>query len=470
MKKTLFGLFLAVILLVVPSSTQELEPKIRRQPDPKESVEFGKEVRASQFLLNYTNFNHGSFGACPRQVLEYQESLRLQQEQQPDIWFRKTYYELQNQTRAKLADYVGLKTPAEKEGLVLVESASTAVNSILRSFPWSAGDVLVQFSVAYPMVSHTASWLSSERKIQIATVNISFPVLDEQAFLKPMEDFLKSWVGKQDGGLPRVFVLDHIISTPAVIEPIHELAALIKSYQPNAFVLVDGAHAIGEVYPPLSLPVIGNLDAYVSNGHKWLYSPKGSAFLWVNLTHSRPGPNNHSSGSSWISPTFPEPTVISSANNPLAPTSFSERYAYVSTREYTAILSIGAALDFRNDILGGDLAINGYCKGLATRAKSMLTELWGVSDKPPLAPDSMEAFMINVPLPDAINSVDVGLRLMNYLLDEHDIYMLVLWEESSKMFYTRLSAQVYLDLEDFQQLGYLVQKFAEVHGAGKREG
>lgn len=408
-----------------------------------------EEESGGEFLLEYTNFNHGSFGACPKRVLNYQSYLRLLQEQRPDPWMRNQYKELINETRRQIADYV--KAPAVDDGdtgILLVESASTAVNSIMRSLQWHPGDIILYFSVTYGMVKNTAKWLEQQEGIEIVQVPVKFPIAAKnatRAFTDPLLKVLQQLKETSKIQRLRLAIIDHIASVPAVREPVSECAHMIKKFNSECFVLVDGAHAMGQVQN-LNLHDLRPMDAYLSNGHKWLYSPKGSAFLWVN--------------ESVVTRLFPEPTVISSANT-IGATSLSERYSYVSTRDYTATIAMSKALEFRNNVLGSDDAIYDYVHTLAMDAKAHLLTVWNATA---IVPNSLEDFMINIELPKAIMSIAMGNALKAWLLDEHNIYMLALYDEGSDMFYTRLSSQVYLELSDFVRLGALVLDFTVLQG------
>ena len=74
--------------------------------------------------------------------------------------------------------------------------------------------------------------------------------------------------------------IDHITSPTGVIFPIKQIIALFK--ERGIPVLIDGAHAPGQI--DLHLDTLG-ADYYIGNCHKWLYSPKGAALLWVDKKH-----------------------------------------------------------------------------------------------------------------------------------------------------------------------------------------
>ena len=74
-------------------------------------------------------------------------------------------------------------------------------------------------------------------------------------------------------------LLDHITSPTAVVLPIARLCAICRAH--GVRVMVDGAHAPGNMLPNLDIPSIG-ADWYTGNLHKWCFTPKGSAFLWVS--------------------------------------------------------------------------------------------------------------------------------------------------------------------------------------------
>src|SRR3954470_3085678 len=85
-----------------------------------------------------TFLNHGSFGACPRAVLDHQAALRARLEASPVQFMLSVPSELER-LRGVLAPFVGVE-PAE---LVFVRNATEGVNAVLRSLSFDPGDELL---------------------------------------------------------------------------------------------------------------------------------------------------------------------------------------------------------------------------------------------------------------------------------------------------------------------------------------
>lgn len=97
---------------------------------------------------------------------------------------------------------------------------------------------------------------------------------------------------------------------------------------------------------------------------------------------------------------------------------------------------------------------NRYVHELAVWGGHHLARVWNTTL---LHPDSMTGFMINVRLPT--NDPKVANSLASSLIHSYDTYMIVIADDSSgeqTILYTRLSAQIYLEREDFITLGQRV--------------
>jgi isopenicillin-N epimerase len=75
-----------------------------------------------------TFLNHGSFGACPRAVLEAQQELRDRLEREPVRFLWRELERRLDEARGALGAFVG----AEPDDLVFVPNATTGVNTVLR--------------------------------------------------------------------------------------------------------------------------------------------------------------------------------------------------------------------------------------------------------------------------------------------------------------------------------------------------
>lgn len=430
---------------------------------------YGHELKSAMFLLapNFTNLNHGSFGTMPKPVVTRQHEYVLEQESYPDTWFRVNYYTYIEQARDVIANLIH----ASVDDVVLVENASSAVNSILRSLGLRKGDKVLHLSTAYGMVTETLHWLIETEGIVEIIVPVPFPIPADggsAVILTALEGVLRQHPDV------KVCIYSHLSSMPALIEPIADMTSLTRALAPNALVLIDGAHAPGQV--PVNVRDIG-ATFYLGNAHKWLYAPKGTAFLWV-------APSSQGDLS-------PEPTVISSSGQH----DYVDRYAYTGTRDYTAFATLPTAIiSFRKDMLGGEELIRAWCHNLAITAARMLTTRWNTSLL--VADEAMIGFMFNVVLPstdaDAIAYVQTMLDM------KYQIYIVYGWVDvgvedgvqgvqgqlsgvlpassshpspssSTRIYFSRLSAQVYNELSDFERLGELVpQLLKEYYEQGVR--
>lgn len=104
------------------------------------TVKFGRALR-KDFLFdpNYIPLNHGSYGVFPRiiqqKIREYEDLC----EAFPDKFKRIEMYPLLKKSRELLANVIH----CDADDLVFTTNASTAGNTILRSYPFKEGDKIL---------------------------------------------------------------------------------------------------------------------------------------------------------------------------------------------------------------------------------------------------------------------------------------------------------------------------------------
>lgn len=271
-------------------------------------------------------------------------------------------------------------------------------------------------NTAYSMVKNLVKYYQERDGIELVEVTLTFPMTSWDDILIPVANAIR-----EHGSSIKLASFSHIDSVPGVILPVNDLIKLCRNA--GIRVLIDGAHAVGQI--PVDIATM-DPDYYVTNGHKWLYSPKGTALFYVRQEYQADI----------------EPTVISSEWQQGA---YLSNFRYTGTRDYTGFTAIQSALDFRASV-GGDAAIMTYLHDLAWWAGNYLATKWGTSL---ILPEFMIGSMVDVRLP--VETFEEANALREYIFEEYTTYFIV-HQQNSKP-YTRLSAQIYLEQADFILFG-----------------
>ena len=156
-----------------------------------------------------------------------------------------------------------------------------------------------------------------------------------------------------------VIFISHITSSTAVRFPVKQICT--RAREAGILTIVDGAHTLGQI--ALDMQDIG-ADFYLSNGHKWLCSPKGSAFLYTRRERQH----------------LVEPLVVGwgwgPERNVFSGSDYVDYLQWLGTNDLSAYLAVPAAIRFQEE--HNWTAVRERCHGLLQEAIDRICLLTGL--------------------------------------------------------------------------------------------
>lgn len=389
-----------------------------------------------------TFLNHGSFGACPRVVLDHQTELRARLEREPVSFMVRELETLLDASRERLAEFVG----ADPGTLAFVPNATSGVNTVLRSLSFQPGDELMVSRHEYNACRNALDYAAACAGARVVVVPVPFPVRDADEIV---QSFLQAMTPRT-----RLLLVDHMTSQTACIMPLERIIPEAKAR--GIDVLVDGAHAPGML--PLDLSAL-QPTFYTGNCHKWICAPKGVGFLHVPLTEQkrlRPLVISHGMNSARTDRSF-----------------FHLEFDWVGTNDPTAAICVGRAIEYLGSLLpGGWPALRAANHEKVVEARRRMLARWERAGHPVEAPvpeamlGSMAALTLRdggpgerdprlQPMPDGGDPPGSALDLdplQERLWRDHQIEVpIIAWPNPPKRL-VRISAQLYNRLEEYDRL------------------
>lgn len=313
-----------------------------------------------------TYLTHGTYGACPRPVIEFQRALRAELEANPIRFLTRELEGRLDAARATVAEFLN----ADPEGLVAVPNATTGVATVLESLRLRPGDELLTNDHEYNATVNALETVAARAKGRVARVEVRLPIRHPE---EVVEAHLAAVTPRT-----RVALISHVTSPSGLVFPIETLVRELDRMGVDT--LVDAAHAPGML--PLDLRALG-AAWWTGNGHKWLCGPKGAGMLYARedkRADLRPLVTSHGRND-------PRP------GRPL----LWKEFDWQGTQDPTAFLSLPEALR-----VIGALDPGGWPAHMASNHEKALAGRRLLTDRlslEPIAPESMVGAMAAIALP-----------------------------------------------------------------------
>jgi len=366
--------------------------------------------------------NHGSFGARPRAIHAIQDDIRVGNEASPIDALVDQMIEALPAVKSSIGAFIG----ADPDGIGMVQNASEAINSVVRSIEFEPDDEIVATTHGYNAVLQLLRYVCHRTGALLREVPVELPAHDAGDTV----DSVLQAINERT----RLVLIDHVTSPTALHIDVTSIVQHCR--QRGIDVLVDGAHAPGML--ELDVAALGP-TWYVGNLHKWVCAPIGAGFLWTDESHRD----------------RVHPAIISHGYLD----GYAAEFDWQGTRDMSAWRAVPAVIDWMEARWGWS-AIRAHNHALACWAHVHLVEAWG---RDPLTPLSGELLgsMAALRLPEGPfeTHFDDHLALQRHLRHEHGIEVPVMdWGDG---WLIRVSAQLYNRPEDYVALAHAVKSIAE---------
>ncbi|KAJ5759574.1 hypothetical protein N7520_006730 [Penicillium odoratum] len=397
----------------------------------------------------------------------------LNHDKRPDPYIRVHHQELLAEAREEIAVLIN----APKDECVFVKNATTGVWTVLYNLNFQKDEALIYFAPVYGAVEMGIVSLQEYSPFEARKVPFEYPITEDELVRRFREVVRKA---RAEGLKVRAAVFDAIVSNPGVRFPFERFVEICR--EEGMLSIIDGAHGVGMI--PLDMKEL-QPDFLVSNCHKWLYTPRSAAVLYV------PKRNQHlirtTLPTSWgfiPAPTSPGvvASVLQDTNVPKTKTPFEELFEFVATTDDSAYICVPAALRFRREVCGGEKAIMSYCNNLVNEAADMIAGALGtdVLQEPDLKPGQKsrmrDCCMTTIRLPILVaddgapaqgswvtlspeEAPLAGSFIEQTLMKKYDTFVPVF--RHGPWLWTRISGQVFVDMSDFEWLAGILRDLCE---------
>ena len=323
-----------------------------------------KDIKKLFFLNNnITYLNHGSYGACPKLVIDKLIFWQKELEQQPVKFFEDQIYNHLDWSRSILASYVD----CHKNDIVYFPNPSTALNAVIKSLELKKGDEVLATNHEYGAMDRTWEFTSQQKGFKYINLDINVPINSTEDFIKKFESSINTKT--------KVIFVSHITSSTGIIFPVKDLSELAKRH--NIIMIIDGAHAPAQI--DLSIREI-DPDIYTGACHKWMMAPKGSSFLYAKKSFQE----------------NIDPLVISWGWEPEEPgeSIFLDNHQWQGTRDMSAFLTVPEAINFMENY--NWKYVSNHCHDLVVEFRNNINKKFGIEK---ICPDSWLGQMSSFQVP-----------------------------------------------------------------------